>query len=154
MAASTDNPVGGRHLAKLMMVMEGNPGRGEEWRRHSWRGGQARTMWERLGGWGIAHGWETPQRKMIGTARWSFLSRTTLLLLLLLLLLHILIDPLPLQQWGGRLLLQPHLLLYFRVPGICLFDPSEQTRQRQTFLLGQQQLERQKSSHVCSAHPC
>ena len=45
-------------------------------------------MWERLGGWGTGHGWETPQRKMIGTARWNSLSRTTLLLLLLLLLLQ------------------------------------------------------------------
>ena len=83
-------------LAKMLKMKEGNPwwgeggwgedGWGEEWRRHSWRGGQAMTMWERLGGWGIGHGWETPQRKMIGTARWSSLSRTTHLLL------HVLLD--------------------------------------------------------------
>ena len=143
LAASTNNPVGGRHLAKLLRVKEGNPwwgeggedGRGEEWRRHCWRGGQAMTMWERLGGWGVGHGWETPQRKMIGTARWSSLSRATLLLLLLL---HVLLDVLPLQQWGCRLFLQPHLLL----PGI-----GEQMGQRQAFLLGEHQLEPKQSPH-------
>ena len=50
LAASTNHPVGGGYLAKLM---QGNPwwgeeGWGEEWRRDSWRGRKARTMWERL----------------------------------------------------------------------------------------------------------
>ena len=89
----------------------------------------------RLGGRGVGHGWETPQRKMIGTARWSSLSRATLLLLLLL---HVLLDVLPLQQWGCRLFLQPHLLL----PGI-----GEQMGQRQAFLLGEHQLEPKQSPH-------
>ena len=94
LAASTNNPVGGRHLAKLLRMKEGNPwwgeggwgedGWGEEWRRHSWRGRQARTTWERLGGWWVGHSWEAPQRKMFETARWNFLPRTTLLVLLLL----------------------------------------------------------------------
>ena len=107
LAASTNNPVGGRHLAKLLRVKKGNPWWGEEgWRwRDNWRGRKTRTPWERLGGWGVGHRWELPQRKIFGTARWNFLPRTTLLLLLLLL------DVLPLQQWGCRLLLQPHMLL-------------------------------------------
>ena len=50
LAASTNHPVGGRYLAKLM---KGNPRWGEEWRRDSWRGRKARTMWERLAGWGV-----------------------------------------------------------------------------------------------------
>ena len=113
LAASTNNPVGGRHLAKLLRVKKGNPWRGEEgWRwRDSWRGRKTGTTWERLGGWGVGHGWETPQRKMIGTARWSSLSRTTLLLLLLLHVLLDISDVPPLQQWRGGLLLQPHMLL-------------------------------------------
>ena len=64
LAASTHHPVGGRHLAKLLK--KGKPWWGEEgwWRwRDNWRGGWARTMWERLGGWGVGHSWEAPQRK-------------------------------------------------------------------------------------------
>ena len=38
LAASTNNPAGGRHLAKLLRVKEGNPGWGEEGRRNNWRG--------------------------------------------------------------------------------------------------------------------
>ena len=70
LTASTNHPVGGRYLAKLM---KGNPwwgeeGWGEEWRRDSWRGRKARTMWERLAGWGVGSSWEVPQRKMCRTA--------------------------------------------------------------------------------------
>ena len=38
LAASTNNPAGGRHLAKLLRVKEWNPGWGEEGRRNNWRG--------------------------------------------------------------------------------------------------------------------
>ena len=65
LAAPTNHPVGGRYLAKLM---KGNPWWGEEWRRDSWRGRKARTMWERLAGWRVGSSWEVPQRKMCRTA--------------------------------------------------------------------------------------
>ena len=64
LAASTNNPVGGRHLAKLW-----NPWWSEDRWRDNRRGRKTRTTWERLGRWGIGHGWEAPQRKMFGTAR-------------------------------------------------------------------------------------
>ena len=62
-------------------------------------------MWERLGGWGVGHSWEAPQRKMFETARWNFLPRTTLLLLLLLhcVLDNLLLLPRPPLLFGCRL---------------------------------------------------
>ena len=38
LAASTNNPAGDRHLAKLLRLKKWNPGWGEEGRRDNWRG--------------------------------------------------------------------------------------------------------------------
>ena len=106
LATSTDNPVGGRHLPKLLV----NP----EWwlNNRRGRGRKARAMWKRLGGWGNLSSWEAPQRWKFGTASWSFLSGMTLLLLhyvcLIALFLPLQLDlhSSCLQPWWSRFFLE------------------------------------------------
>ena len=76
LAASTNHPVGGRYLAKLM---KGNPwwgeeGWGEEWRRDSWRGRRARPC-----GRGWLDGGLAPVGKFLSVKCVEPLDRTSFL---------------------------------------------------------------------------
>ena len=57
------SPVGGRHLAKLLGVKEGNPCWGEGgWGEDGWGAGEGGKDHVGEVGWmGIGHGWETPR---------------------------------------------------------------------------------------------
>ena len=118
---------------------------------HGWQ-------WERIQSCNSTIRLKAPRRKNSWTASRSPHTEAPLLLLLhvlqvnpdlLLLCLHH-PDTLPVQQWRSRLLLYPPQLLSLRAPGIGLLD-GEQTRQRQSFLLGQHQLKSKKSSHPASS---